>query len=86
MGLGKAFAPVTTDDLDRARPDPQFRRKLLQQNLDELLTAIKGARTHPSANGAKLIREAVELAVRLAEIIQSDGGKPSPLYGSSAPD
>jgi hypothetical protein len=86
MGLGKAFAPVTTDDLDRARRDPQFRRKLLQQNLDELLTAIKSARTHPSGNGTKLIREGVELAVRLAEIIQNDGGKPSALYGSSAPD
>ena len=86
MGLGKAFAPVTTDDLDRARRDPQFRRKLLQQNLDELLTAIKGARTHPSGDGTKLIREAVELAVRLAEIIQNDGGRPSALYNSSAPE
>ena len=86
MGLGKEFAPVTTDDLDRARRDPQFRRNLLQQNLDELLTAIKGARTHPSGNGTKMIREAVELAVRLAEIIQSDGSRPSALYNSSAPE
>jgi len=86
MGLGKAFAPVTTDDLDRARRDPQFRRKLLQQKLDELLTAIKGARTHSSDNGTKLIREAVELAVRLAEIIQNDGSRPSALYNSSAPE
>jgi hypothetical protein len=49
MGLGKAFAQVTTDDLDRARRDPQFRRKLLQQNLDELLTLLKArARTRPA--------------------------------------
>ncbi len=76
MNLGKAFSPVTTDDLDRARRDPQFRQRLLQQNLDELLTAIKTARSRPSANATELIREAVELAVRLAEIIQNDGGKP----------
>jgi hypothetical protein len=49
MGFDKPFAQVTTDDLDRARRDPQFRRKLLQQNVDERLTAIKSARTrHPA--------------------------------------
>ena len=86
MGSSQAFSPATTDDLDRARRDPQFRQKLLQRNLDELLTAIKNARTRPSRDGTKLIREAVELAVRLAEIIQNDGGRVPPLYRSSAPD
>jgi hypothetical protein len=33
-----------------------------------------------------MIREAVELAVRLAEIIQSDDSRPSALYNSSAPE
>jgi len=66
------FSPVTDADLTRARSDPGFRQKLLEQCLEALLAGIKRLRKTPSANGAgaKQIREGVEIAVRLAEMIQ----------------
>jgi len=65
------YAPVTEDELARARTDPAFRQKLLSQNMEALLAGIKKLRKAPAAgNGAKQIREGVELAVRLAELIQ----------------
>jgi hypothetical protein len=74
------YLPVTADDLARARRDPAFRQKLLAQNLDALLLSMKKLRGGaPSANagaGARQLREGVELAVRLAEIIQNAGGRP----------
>ena len=75
MGL---YAPVTEDELARARTDPAFRQKLLSQNMEALLAGIKKLRKAPAANGAgdKRIREGVELAVRLAELIQ-EPAKPS---------
>ncbi len=68
-----AFSPVTDADLAHARKDPAFRQKLLTQNLDALLTGIKRAKAASSKPGhsAKLIREGVTLAVRLAELIQA---------------
>jgi hypothetical protein len=75
MGL---YAPVTEDELARARTDPAFRQKLLSQNMEALLAGIKKLRKAPVANGPgdKRIREGVELAVRLAELIQ-EPAKPS---------
>ena len=69
MGL---YAPVTEDELALARTDPAFRQKLLSQNMEALLAGIKKLRKAPPANGPgdKQIREGVELAVRLAELIQ----------------
>jgi len=69
MGL---YAPVTDDELARARRDPAFRQKLLSENLEALLGGIKRLRKDPAAvsDGVKQIREGVELAVRLAELIQ----------------
>jgi hypothetical protein len=68
------FSPVTEDDLARARRDPAFRQKLLAQNLDALLLGMKKLRDAapkiPAGGGAKQLREGVELAVRLAELIQ----------------
>ena len=67
------FSPVTDADLTRARTDPFFRQRLLEQNLEALLAGMKrlrnGAANSPGA-GAKQLREGVELAVRLAELIQ----------------
>jgi hypothetical protein len=71
------FAPITEADLARARSDPAFRQKLLAQNLETLLTGMKrlrGAGAPPSA-GLGQLREGVELAVRLAELIQNADGK-----------
>jgi hypothetical protein len=72
-----AFSPVTDADLARARDDPAFRKKLLAQNLDALLTGIKKLRGPPpsSGGGARQLRESVELAVRLAELIQNADGR-----------
>jgi len=72
------YAPVTEDELARARTDPAFRQKLLSQNLEVLLAGIKKLRKAPAAKGPgdKQIREGVELAVRLAELIQGPA-KPS---------
>jgi hypothetical protein len=74
------FLPVTDDDLARARHDPAFRQKLLAQSLDALLLSMKrlrGAAPSANAGGARQLREGVELAVRLAEIIQNAGGRPT---------
>jgi hypothetical protein len=67
------FSPVTDADLSRARSDPTFRQRLLEQNLDALLAGMKKLRgsVAPSGAGAKQLREGVELAVRLAELIQN---------------
>ena len=67
------YAPVTEDELARARTDPAFRQKILSQNMEALLAGIKKLRKAPAANGPdnKQIREGVQLAVRLAELIQA---------------
>ncbi len=73
------FSPVTEADLDRAREDPAFRHKLLQQNLDLLLRKLQKQRqtARPDTANASQMREGVTLAVRLAELIQGDTGAPS---------
>ncbi|HUZ32980.1 MAG TPA: hypothetical protein VMV19_12885 [Xanthobacteraceae bacterium] len=72
------FSPVTEADLDRAREDPAFRHKLLQQNLDLLLRKLQKQRqtARPDTANASLMREGVTLAVRIAELIQGDTGGP----------
>jgi hypothetical protein len=72
------YAPVTEDELARARTDPAFRQKLLGLNMEALLAGIKKLRKAPATigTGDKQIREGVELAVRLAELIQ-EPTKPS---------
>jgi hypothetical protein len=68
-----AFAPVTDSELAQARRDPAFRQKLLQQNLEVLLAGLqklRGSAPAQASGGARQMREAVELAVRLAELIQ----------------
>ena len=72
-----AFSPVTDAELARARSDPAFRQKLLTQNLELLLSSMQKMRSAAPAKGggAKQLREGVELAVRLAELIQNAGGR-----------
>jgi hypothetical protein len=66
-----AFAPVTEAQLSRARSDPAFRQKLLEQSLEALLAGVQKLRNAPKGNvDAKQMREAIELALRLAEMIQ----------------
>lgn len=72
------ISTVTEADLDRARQDPAFRHKLLQQSLDLLLSRLQKQRQSPRSGAATAgqMREGVTLAVRLAELIQS--GDPQP--------
>ena len=68
-----SFPPVTDADLSRARTDPAFRQRLLQQSLDALLGRLQKERQRPTATAAKpsQMREGVTLAVRLTELIQT---------------
>jgi len=74
-----AFAPVSDAELAQARRDPQFRQRLLKRSLELLLARLQKLRAKPAAADAspKQIREGVQLAVRLAELIQADPGRPS---------
>jgi hypothetical protein len=67
------YPPVTEAELDRARRDPAFRQKLLQQSLETLLGSLQRQRQAPRSAGASdaQMREGVTLAVRLAELIQT---------------
>jgi hypothetical protein len=74
------FPGVTDDDLNRARSDPAFRQKLLTESLETLLAKIQKLRKAAGSSapaGTPQLREGVELAVRLAELIQKVEGHPS---------
>ena len=60
------------------RNDPAFRQQFLAQNLDRLLEALKRMRRASSQNAdtARQIREGADLAVKLADRLQS--GDPGP--------
>lgn len=66
---------VTEDDLARARRDPEFRQQFLAHNLDRLLAALNRMRRQglPTPEGAQQIREGADLAVKLADRLQSGG-------------
>ena len=61
------------DDLVRARQDPVFRQRFYADNLDRLLEALNLMRKNAdsSAEQARLIKEGVDLAVKLAERLQT---------------
>ena len=65
---------VTEDKLARARLDPEFRQKLMAENLERLLEALnemrKSSTIKPEA--ARQIREGVDLAVKLADRLQQN--------------
>ena len=67
------FATVSDDELARARSDPAFRQKLLSRNMEALLAGLQKLRKAPASDraGAKQLREGIELAVRLAELLQA---------------
>jgi hypothetical protein len=71
--LTSRFSPITEAELSRARHDPAFRQRLLQQSLDALLGKLQKERqASPIASADdQQIREGVALAVRLAELIQA---------------
>jgi len=66
----RAAALVTDDDLARSRVDPEFRHRLVADNLEMLLSELKRLRNGKTDAGrAQQIREGVDLAVQLAEIL-----------------
>jgi len=71
-GTGMTGLGVLTDaDLARARQDPAFRHQLMADHLDLLLRELNKLRNSaPDATRARQIREGVDLAVRLANLLQ----------------
>jgi len=69
---------TTEEELARARSDPAFRQQLLARNLDQLLEALKRMRQGDDQNEdtARRIREGVDLAVKLADRLQSNDPGP----------
>jgi len=74
----RAIALVTDADLARARHDPVLRHRLLAENLELLLRELNKLRSLGSnATRARQIREGVDLAVRLADLLQRIASQPS---------
>jgi hypothetical protein len=64
-------ALVTDAELARARADPEFRRELVSGSLELLLSQLNRLRNlGPEPKRARQIREGVELAVKLADVLQ----------------
>lgn len=72
---------VTEQDLARARGDAAFRQQLMAGNLERLLEALNKLRkaSEHDPETSRLIREGVDLAVKLADRLQAAAkprGKP----------
>jgi hypothetical protein len=64
-------ALATNADLARSRADPEFRHRLVADNLELLLNELNRLRSdRTDAQCASQIREGVDLAVQLAELLQ----------------
>ncbi|MGH6769425.1 MAG: hypothetical protein ACRECO_10455 [Xanthobacteraceae bacterium] len=63
---------VTDSDLARARTDPEFRHKLVADSLELLLSELNRLRNRSGSDPkrARQIREGVDLAVKLADLLQ----------------
>jgi hypothetical protein len=75
------FAAVTDEDLERARQDPAFRQKLLSNHLEVLLLTLNKMRSANNAwdkTSARQIRDGVDLAVKLADMLQAAKRKNEP--------
>lgn len=75
------FTAITDEELERARHDPAYRRKMLSDHLEVLLVTLNKMR---ASNGsldtasAGQIREGVDLAVKLADLLQTAKAKSEP--------
>jgi hypothetical protein len=71
-------ALVSDSDLARARSDPAFRHQLVADSLELLLGELNKLRNREAnAKNARQIREGVDLAVQLAEMLQRIAGSRS---------
>ncbi len=67
---------VTDADLERARQEPAFRHQLVAENLDLLLRELAKLRSGtPDPTRAGQLREGVDLAVQLADLLQRIAGE-----------
>jgi len=68
---------ASEDDLEHARADPAFRHQLMADNLDMLLSELNRLRAKAGNKPEtdRHIREGANLAVKLAERLQSPGPK-----------
>jgi hypothetical protein len=68
----REIALVTDGDLARARQDSDFRHRLVADNLEMLLNQLNRlrSRTGTDPKRARHIREGVDLAVKLADLLQ----------------
>jgi hypothetical protein len=67
------FTAVTEGDLERARRDPAYRRKLISDSLEVLLARLNKMRSSSRSldkTSARQIRDGVDLAVKLADLLQ----------------
>jgi N-glycosylase/DNA lyase len=65
------FPLITDSDLARAREDAEFRQRLLTESLERLLKKLsKLQRDVKNAQRADQVREGVELAVKLADLLR----------------
>jgi hypothetical protein len=65
------FPLITDSDLARAREDADFRQRLLTESLERLLKQLsKLQRDAKNAKRADQVREGVELAVKLADLLR----------------
>ena len=66
---------ASEDDLEHARTDPAFRQQLMAENLDMLLSELNRLRSKAGhkPETARHIQEGANLAVKLAERLQSPG-------------
>jgi hypothetical protein len=65
------FSLVTDSDLARAREDADFRQRLLTESLERLLKKLsKLQRDANNTNRTDQVREGVELAVKLADLLR----------------
>jgi len=64
---------VSEDDLARARNDLAFRQQLMAEKLEILLAALNKMRrsSNPTPEAAAQLREGIDLAVKLADRLQS---------------
>jgi hypothetical protein len=68
-------AYITDEEYAQAQGDPEFRQKLLVDKLDLLLAEIaKMRQTKPAPDSlpARQIKEGVDLAVKLADMLQKN--------------
>jgi hypothetical protein len=69
---------VSEEDLARSRTDAAFRQKLMAESLDRLLALLNQMRraTDEDPTRARQIREGVDLAVKLADRLQTENSGP----------